>query len=78
MRLVIATVEKNLFTGQAYSATLPTVEGELTVMEGHMPLVVPLRSGTIRVRRERDSEYEEFPSADGVLEVTSGGAVVLL
>jgi F-type H+-transporting ATPase subunit epsilon len=78
MILTIAKVDEILFEGDAYSVTLPTAAGEVTVLSEHMPLATTLVPGTVRVRRERDSSYEEFAVTSGVLEVTPEGATILL
>ena len=78
MQLLIAKVDETLFGGEVYSVTLPTKDGEMTILGEHMPLATVLKEGIIRVRRERDSQFEEFPVVSGVLEVTREGAVVLL
>lgn len=78
MQLLIAKVDETLFSGEVYSVTLPTGDGEMTILGEHMPLVTVLSGGTIRVRKDRDSQFEVFPAQSGVLEVTREGAVVLL
>lgn len=78
MQLTIAKVDETLFSGEAYSATLPTAAGEVTILGSHMPLVTVLRPGIIRVRLSREAEPQEFEVTRGVLEVTPEGAVVLL
>jgi len=46
----IATPEKLIFESEADSVTFPSVEGEMTVLPGHMPLVARLASGDIVVK----------------------------
>ena len=78
MQLLITKVDETLFSGEVYSVTLPTADGEMTILGEHMPLATVLKDGTVRVRRERDTPFEEFPVISGVLEVTREGATVLL
>ncbi len=78
MNLLIAKVDETLYQGEVYSVTLPTAAGEVTILGEHMPLVTTLKEGVIRIRKERDSAFEEFVVTSGVLEVTHTGATVLL
>ncbi|MEK7613945.1 MAG: F0F1 ATP synthase subunit epsilon [Patescibacteria group bacterium] len=76
MRVIIAKVHENLFDGEALSVSLPTVEGMVTILPHHEPYVVLLKKGVATIRTE--SGNSEFSVEDGVLEVSSNEAVVLL
>ncbi len=78
MKLLIAKVDETLYQGEVYSVTLPTAAGEVTILGEHMPLATTLKEGIIRIRKEKDSAFEEFSVTKGVLEVTRDGATVLL
>jgi F-type H+-transporting ATPase subunit epsilon len=69
------------FDGDAYEITLPTLEGEIGVLQDHMPLVSVAKPGVIAVRREardadRDREY--FAISGGVIEVSNNALRVLV
>lgn len=49
MRLSIHTIEKTLFDGEVKSVTLPTEEGEITVLRHHLPLITLVRPGVVKV-----------------------------
>ena len=76
--LTIATVDKNLFSGEAYSVMCPGREGELTVLAQHMPFITILEKGELRVKKEKDAPLEAFPVERGLLEASKEGVVVLL
>ena len=82
--LVVASVGHTKFDGPALSATIPTTNGEITILAHHEPLVATLREGTITVREAASSEGrsasggKEFPIQNGVLEISANRAVVLL
>lgn len=78
MQLLIAKVDETLFSGGVYSVTIPTESGEVTILGEHMPLATVLKEGVVRIRRERDSQFEEFSVSSGVLEVTREGVTILL
>ena len=76
MQITIAKVHENLFQGEAQSVTAPTVDGEVTVLSKHEPLVTTLKPGTVTVRTVGGTH--EFSVTDGVLEVSNDQATVLL
>lgn len=78
MKVLIARVNESLFDGEAYSLRAPGLAGELTVLADHMPLVTPLKPGTVYLREEKDAKEQEFSVTGGVLEVHSEGVTVLL
>lgn len=74
--LVIASVGDIKFDAAAESATLPGIDGELTVLAHHEPLVTILKKGTVNVKAS--GEHKEFEIEGGVLECSDNRAVVLL
>lgn len=72
----ISKVDGPLFSGTAHSMTLPAVEGEMTILANHEPLISMLKKGTITVR---DSEGEKtFSIEKGLLETSNGQVTVLV
>lgn len=80
--LIVASVGERHFDGAAFSATIPTAAGEITILPHHEPLVSILRSGTIIVRLPAQAGEslgaKEIPVDGGVLEISNSRAVVLL
>lgn len=69
------------FDGDAYEITLPTLEGEIGVLQNHMPLVSVATTGVIAVRRdpkEADAAREFFAISGGVIEVRDNMLRVLV
>jgi F-type H+-transporting ATPase subunit epsilon len=69
------------FDGEAYEITLPTLEGEIGVLQDHMPLVSVATNGVIAIRREakdadRDRDY--FAISGGVIDVSNNRLRVLV
>jgi F-type H+-transporting ATPase subunit epsilon len=60
------------FEGAARSATLPTQEGEITIMASHMPLVAVLAEGEMRV--DTGDRQVSIAIAGGFLETSGGSA----
>ncbi len=71
------TTPERLVLKEEYDAvTIPTQEGEITVLPGHVPLVANLASGVITVI-EKDTEWYIAVSG-GFIEVQPGSKVIVL
>jgi len=57
MKLTIITPEKTAFDGDADSVVLNTVEGEIGILPGHLPLVTLLAAGDVVVEHRGEKEY---------------------
>jgi len=69
------------FSEDAYSVTLPTAAGEITIYPDHEPLISVLIPGVVTIRKQKndpDQLLEHFATYGGVLEVTHDGAKVLV
>lgn len=75
--LTVATVGETLYDGQAVSLTVPSADGEITILADHEPIVSVLRAGTITVH-PADGEAREFSVTHGAVEVCANRVVVLL
>lgn len=76
MTVTLGKVHENLFAGEAVSLTVPTTEGELTVLPKHEPLVATLKEGTITVRTTAGEQT--FFVTSGVLEISNDQVTILL
>jgi len=77
MHVTIARVHENLFNGEAKSLSVPTTEGEVTILKDHEPLVAALKTGVVTVR-SGSAILQQCTVEGGVLEVSGGQATVLL
>jgi F-type H+-transporting ATPase subunit epsilon len=69
------------FDDDVAEVTLPTLDGEIGVLQDHMPLVSVATYGAIAVRRnakDRDDEREFFATNGGVIEVSDNVLRVLV
>jgi len=57
MKLTIITPEKTAFDGEADSVVLNTVEGEIGILPGHLPLVTLLKAGDVVVDHQGQKEF---------------------
>lgn len=77
MKLSIYSLKKILYQGDARLLNCKTAEGEITVLDGHEPLIGVLKKGAIRIVDEKQKE-RFFPAESGFLEVKRGGEVKCL
>ncbi len=69
------------FSDDVYEITLPTMDGIIGVMPGHMPLISVAKRGIIYVRKnqvDRDDMREIFAISGGAVEVTGDSLSVLV
>lgn len=69
------------FDEDIYEVLLPTLEGTIGVLPGHMPLIAAATNGVISVRRNmRDPDFlmEHFATNGGVIEVANDTLKVLV
>jgi F-type H+-transporting ATPase subunit epsilon len=80
--LRIHTLEKTLFDGDVESAQVPGPTGELGILSYHIPLITPLISGQIKIRKKLAKRYEKADEEiieikKGFLEVKPNQVVIL-
>ncbi|OSP56471.1 F0F1 ATP synthase subunit epsilon [Pseudoruegeria sp. SK021] len=71
----LVSPERRLASMQATSVQLPGVEGDLTVMPNHAPLITNLRPGVIRVTGPDGAE--DFAVTGGFAEITAEATTVI-
>jgi F-type H+-transporting ATPase subunit epsilon len=65
LTLEIVTPEKKVFSGTADSVVLPTVEGEIGVLPGHLPLITQVQPGEVTLSNPGPNKVlaEDHPEA---------------
>jgi len=71
----ITTPERVVYKDEVDSITLPTLEGEITVLPNHLPLISVLKPGEIMVKK--GNEVVHLAVSGGFLEVLSTKVVIL-
>jgi len=73
----LTTPERPLVKKSIKELVLPTQEGEIAVLPGHVPLVAILSPGMVTLRSE-DGEEEYLAVDSGFIEVLPGNRIVVL
>ena len=75
-KLEIISPEKIIFSDKVTMVTLPSYEGDMSVLKHHISIITFLRPGIIKVQKN-DGNFEEFFAQDGTVEYFNDSLVVL-
>ena len=75
-KLEIISPEKIIFSDNATMVTLPSYEGDMSVLKNHISIITFLRPGKIKVKKN-DENIDEFFVEDGIVEYFNDSLVVL-
>lgn len=73
----LVTPERVLMDTEVVSVSLPTADGEITVLKNHAPLAATLIAGIARIRKP-DGTGEDVAVSDGVIYINETGMVSVL
>jgi len=71
----IVTPEKVLYDAKVEAVSFPTVDGEITVLPHHIPIISAVKPGELKIKIDGKNEY--FSVTAGVVEV-DGKTITLL
>lgn len=72
----LVSPERILFSGEVESVIVPSVEGEMTVLAGHAPVVATLKPGIILAKTD-GGHGKEFFVGGGIVEINPAGLTIL-
>ena len=78
MTLEILTPEKKLFNGEVYGVQMPGISGSFEVLENHAPLVSALKSGRLKVIKDKQNHLANYDIQGGFVEVLGNKVTVLV
>jgi len=78
MTLEILTPEKKIFSDTVYGVQLPGITGLFEVLDRHAPLVSALKSGMVKVLKDKSSTAVQFNIQSGFVEVLQNKVMVLV
>ncbi len=77
----LVTLSGVKFDDDAYEVTLPTLDGEIGVLDHHMPLIAVAKPGVVAIRRQAhdsDSQRDFFAINGGAVEVVDNTLRILV
>ena len=72
----IINPEKIIFSDEAQMVTLPSYEGDMSILKDHISIITFLRPGIIKVQIN-ESDFNEFFVQDGTVEYFNDTLVIL-
>ncbi|HSX36783.1 MAG TPA: ATP synthase F1 subunit epsilon [Patescibacteria group bacterium] len=72
LHLQLVTLTGTKFDDDVYEVVLPTLDGQIGILQDHMPLISAATNGVISIRRnakDPDRDMEFFATNGGVIEV---------
>jgi len=75
-KLEIISPEKIIFSDDTKMVTLPSYEGDMSILKNHISVITLLRPGIIKVQKN-DENFEDFFVQDGTVEYFNDSLVVL-
>jgi len=74
-KLEIISPERIIFSDEAKMVTLPSYEGDMSILKHHISIITLLRPGIIKV--QNDGNFKEFFVQDGAVKFFNDSLVVL-
>ena len=74
-KIEIIIPEKIIFSDETKMVTLPSYEGDMSILKNHISIITLLRPGIIKV--QNDGNFKEFFVQDGAVEFFNDSLVVL-
>ena len=75
-KLEIISPERIIFSVEAKMVTLPSYEGDMSILKNHISIITILRPGIIKVQKN-DGNFKEFFVQDGTVEYFNDSLIVL-
>ena len=75
-KLEIISPEKIIYSQDTRMVTLPSYEGDMSILKNHISIITFLRPGIIKIQKN-DGNFEEFFVQDGTVEYFDDSLVVL-
>ena len=75
-KIEIISPEKIIFSENVSMVTLPSYEGDMSILKNHISIITFLRPGIIKVQKN-DGNFEDFFVQDGTVEYFNDSLVVL-
>ena len=75
-KIEIISPEKIIFSDNTKMVTLPSYEGDMSVLKNHISIITFLRPGIIKVQKKK-GDFDDFFVQDGTVEYFNDNLVVL-
>ena len=77
-KLEIISPEKVIFSDDVTIVTVPSYEGDMSLLKNHISIITFLRPGIIKIKKKKKNEnFSEFFVEDGTIEFFNDSLVIL-
>ncbi|MBI4137786.1 MAG: hypothetical protein HY472_00870 [Candidatus Sungbacteria bacterium] len=77
MKIAVYSITNTLFEGEAERIIAQTPEGQITVLDSHVPLITRLTGPVVEIA-DREGRTTAVPLSNGILDVRPESEVVIL
>lgn len=77
MQVAIYSIQSTLFEGEAEKVIAYTPQGQMTVLDHHLPLISRINGPSVTIAKQ-DGKQSDIPLTGGFLEVRPGNRIVIL
>ena len=77
MKLSIYSIKQTILETTVEKVTIPTPQGEITVLDNHIPLITLVKSGIVSYYTSQN-QRQKIAFSGGVAEIRPGSELVLL
>ena len=75
-KIEIISPEKIIFSSDVSMVTIPSYEGDMSILKNHISIITFLRPGIIKVKK-KDDNFVEFFAQDGTIEFNDNNMIIL-
>lgn len=68
MKLELVTPEKQVYSDEVDQVSLPTPDGQITILPHHIPLVTQVKPGELTIKK--NDKFSHFVTGSGFVEIT--------
>jgi len=77
IKFKITTPEKTVYENEIYQATLPVVDGEVTILPNHRSYIASLKSGEIILKKKNKEKEIDLAISGGFIEFHNNELIIL-
>ncbi len=72
----LLSADQLIYKIEAHAVTLPSVEGQVTILKDHMSMVSALNAGKVCVQEHKNGALKDFDIRSGFFEMTNNECIV--
>ncbi len=75
--LEIVTMDSEFFKGEVFEVIVPSHDGYMGILPGHVPYITILQSGSVKLKNKKtDKEFKTYELTGGFCEVTGQNVII--